>query len=120
MDITATLRMAARLTATTVLTGLPVASSLVLAHGSTALVGWGAGVTLTGGTDVRGTVIRAGVERGLADAAGADVALPAVRSAVSTARLWHAADFTERQWLMVEVSTVAAASTAADAGKVFH
>jgi hypothetical protein len=41
-----------------------------------------------------------------------------VRSGASTARLWHAVDFTERQWFTVEVSTVAAASTA-DAGKVF-
>ena len=43
-----------------------------------------------------------------------------VRSGVSMARLWHAEDFTERPRFTVEVSTVAAASMAADAGKGFR
>jgi hypothetical protein len=46
-----------------------VASSSELAHGSTALDGWGAGVCLADGTDVRGTVIPAGDAGGMADAA---------------------------------------------------
>ena len=68
-DITDTPLTPARLTATMVLIGLWAASSSELAHGSTALVGWDVGAWRMGGTDVRGTVIRAGDVHGVVDAA---------------------------------------------------
>ena len=105
-----------RLTATTALTGLRVASSSERARGSMVLGGWGAGVELTDGMVARGTEMLAGVARG-ADAADITVAEAGAIAAATPEADTRAVDFTVRQRpaadSMVAQSIVAAASTAA-------